>query len=61
MSLDAHLLAMSSVARSVLDEPSPAKRKAIILLVAHLAGTSQRKAKRVIVAMSHLHRKYGSR
>lgn len=49
---------MSATAHAVLGAPA-AERKGAILLVAHVAGTSQRKAKKVLVAMSQLQRKYG--
>lgn len=56
--LDHQVTQVTNSAKSLLDDASPATRKAVLLLISHNCGMSQRKVKRVLVAASHLKRKY---
>jgi 2-phospho-L-lactate guanylyltransferase (CobY/MobA/RfbA family) len=55
--LNAEISDLSRATKQALDA-DPATRKAILCLIAHTCGLKQKQVKQVMVAASHLARKY---
>ncbi len=56
--LQGEIVQLSKVTRDLLHAADPATRKAVLLLISHTSGLSQKKVKIVLEAASQLARKY---